>query len=213
MIPVILVIIGAISGSICIAWLQKYFPIIGTIPNEVPLIISLLLGILYVWKVNNASIKTIRSILLNRSLFKMIYMIVGIFVFKEVLVDSHAVVDLSHFLADLNIPILLLVVLIPFIAGSISGIAVAFIGTSYPVLLSLFQTMQIESHLILPYLVLAFCTGFAGVLLSPLHVCLIFTREYFHADFRLIYHRMWKPVMALILGGLIYIAVFVALGG
>ena len=213
MIPIILVIIGAISGSICIAWLQKYFPTIGTIPNEVPLIISLLLSILYVWKVNNASIETIRSILLNRSLLKMIYMIVGIFVFKEVLVDSHAVVDLSRFLVDLNIPILLLVVLIPFIAGSISGIAVAFIGTSYPVLLSLFQTMQVESHLALPYLVLAFCTGFAGVLLSPLHVCLIFTREYFHADFRLIYHRMWKPVVALILGGLVYIAVFVALGG
>lgn len=202
-IPIAFVIVGAISGSAGIAWLQPESPALAVIPTELPLVISLFLSILYVWVINNASAETIRSILMNKALLKMIYMITAIYIFKQILVDSHAVIDLSAFLAAQNIPLLLVVILLPSIVGVIAGIAIAFVGTTFPVLIALFQTLHVEANTI-PYLILGFSSGFIGVMFSPLHVCLIFTREYFKADFRMLYHRLWKPLSALMIGTLIY---------
>ncbi|HYQ47636.1 MAG TPA: DUF401 family protein, partial [Thermodesulfovibrionales bacterium] len=42
----------------------------------------------------------------------------------------------------------------------------------------------------LPLVSFAFAAGFLGVLLSPVHLCLIFTREYFAADLPGIYRKM-----------------------
>ena len=210
-IPVAIVVVGALLGNAGIAWLQRIYPQNAAIPAEFPLIAALVLSVMYVWGIHKASAKQIRKILFDRSLLKMVYMIVAIFVFKEVLVDSHAVIDLSEFLARQHIPLWLLVILIPLIVGGISGIAVAFVGTSFPVLLSLFQAVQLDSSLVLPYLILGYCAGFSGVLVSPLHVCLIFSKEYFRADLPKVYHRLWQPVLMLLTGSILYAALLIAL--
>jgi H+/gluconate symporter-like permease len=54
----------------------------------------------------------IRDILLDKGLLKMIYMICSIYMFKQVLVDSQAVNDLSLYLASQHIPFLLVLILI-----------------------------------------------------------------------------------------------------
>jgi hypothetical protein len=45
--------------------------------------------------------------------------------------------------------------------------------------------------------VLAFAAGFIGVLLSPVHLCLALTRDYFHADWAPLY-RLLLPSVALL---------------
>ena len=203
LIPIVIVIIGAISGSAFLSLFQTQYPVFHTIPTELPLVLSLLLSILYVWQKNRVSTPMIRSILLDKALLKMIYMICGIYIFKQVLVDSQAVNDLSAFLASQHIPFLLVLIIIPMIVGSISGIAVAFVGTTFPVLISLFQALRIEQNII-PYLILGFSAGFIGVMMSPLHVCLVFTKEYFKADFHGIYRQLWKPLVILMIGSFLY---------
>ncbi|MBD3308825.1 DUF401 family protein, partial [candidate division KSB3 bacterium] len=141
LIPIALVIVGAISGGTIVAGLQSRMALLAAIPTELPLVLSLSLSILYVWIVNRASGEVIRSVLWNKALVKMIYMVTAIYIFKELLVDSRAVVDVSAFLASQHIPLLLVVALLPWIVGMIAGIAVAFVGTTFPVLISLFQTM------------------------------------------------------------------------
>ncbi len=208
LIPIAFVIAGAISGSLCITWLQPRFTLLQHVPAELPLVLSLFLSILYVWNVNNASVEVIRSILMNKTLLKMIYMITAIYIFKQILVDSQAVVELSSFLAAQHIPPLLVVIMLPAIIGFIAGISVAFVGTTFPVLISLLQTLHLEANMI-PYLVLAFSSGFIGVMFSPLHVCFIFTREYFESDFRRLYHRIWKPLSAMMIVTLLYFSLLV----
>ncbi|MCK4248223.1 MAG: DUF401 family protein, partial [Candidatus Omnitrophica bacterium] len=44
--------------------------------------------------------------------------------------------------------------------------------------------------------------GFAGVMISPVHVCLILTKDYFKADAAKVYLKLLLPVIILILGGL-----------
>ncbi|PID58212.1 hypothetical protein CSB45_03855 [candidate division KSB3 bacterium] len=63
----------------------------------------------------------------------------------------------------------------------------------------------------LPYLVLGYCAGFSGELISPLHVCLIFSQEYFDADVRTVYHVLWQPVLMLFLGSIVYFAFLILL--
>lgn len=203
LIPIIIVIIGAICGGALLSLFQKQYPTLAEIPTELPLVLALVVSILYIWSKNAVSGDMIRSILFDKALLKMIYMICGIYIFKQVLVDSQAVNDLSAFLASQHIPYLLVLIIIPMIVGSISGISVAYVGTSFPVLISLFHTLQIE-HTIIPYLILGFSAGFIGVMISPLHVCLVFTQEYFKADFRGIYRQLWKPLLVLMVGSFLY---------
>jgi hypothetical protein len=56
---------------------------------------------------------------------------------------------------------------------------------------------------LLAYTVLAFCAGYLGVLLSPLHVCLVLTCEYFHTALVKIYRRLWLPCSLIALGGFV----------
>jgi len=44
-----------------------------------------------------------------------------------------------------------------------------------------------------PLVALAFAAGFAGVILSPLHLCYVLTCEYFRADIARVYHRLFLP--------------------
>jgi len=44
---------------------------------------------------------------------------------------------------------------------------------------------------------LAFVSGFVGCLLSPVHLCLILTREYFHASWGGIYRMLLPSCVAI----------------
>ncbi|MEN3012426.1 MAG: DUF401 family protein, partial [Dictyoglomus thermophilum] len=42
------------------------------------------------------------------------------------------------------------------------------------------------------YLVLAFASAFLGIMVSPLHLCLILTKEYFKPDWKKLYNYVVK---------------------
>ncbi|HTG80996.1 MAG TPA: DUF401 family protein [Geobacteraceae bacterium] len=52
-------------------------------------------------------------------------------------------------------------------------------------------------------LALAFGSGFAGVMLSPVHLCLVLTREYFNADMARVYNRLWLPSALVLAAGMV----------
>ncbi len=86
---------------------------------------------------------------------------------------------------------------LPLLAGVLTGLAIGFVGATFPLLASLAgggTTWAVS---------LAFGAGFVGVLLSPVHVCLVLTREYFSARMNGIYRRMLVPgviVLAVAMG-------------
>ena len=138
----------------------------------------------------------------NRSLLSMMLVIAGVMVFQGVLEDSRAISQIGRSLTSAHVPIALVVVTLPFLVGGITGITVAFVGTTFPITFSLLTNAGMIEHL-LPYTVLAFCSGYCGVLLSPLHVCLVVTCAYFKTDLARIYPRLFLPCAALAAGGLL----------
>jgi integral membrane protein (TIGR00529 family) len=116
-----------------------------------------------------------------------IVLILGVMLFKETLEVSGAVDNISRFFAEKNIPLIPVLFLLPFITGLLTGITVGFVGSSFPLLANLVGTD--------PYaFTFAFASGFIGVLLSPVHVCLILTREYFRADMIGVYKKIIPSV-------------------
>jgi hypothetical protein len=87
--------------------------------------------------------------------------------------------------------------------GFVGGITIAFVGTAFPILISLIQSLG-HANLMLPYMMLAMTSGFMGVLLSPLHLCLLLSNAYFHTSLLKVYRHLWVPCAALLGASLFY---------
>jgi hypothetical protein len=123
---------------------------------------------------------------------EVIVLIAGIMLFKETLETSGAVKNLSALFISHGVPALPVFCLLPFIAGMLTGHTVGFIGSTF----ALFANVAGAASQ--PLVSLAFASGFVGVLLSPVHLCLILTKEYFRAELSGIY-RMTIPAGLMIL--------------
>ena len=113
-----------------------------------------------------------------------IILILGVMIFKEAMEYSGAVKNLSQFFIKEGVPAFPILFLLPFVTGLLTGLTVGFVGSAFPLILSIAGNTSISS------ISFAFASGFLGVLLSPLHICLILTREYFKADLWGIYKMM-----------------------
>jgi integral membrane protein (TIGR00529 family) len=129
---------------------------------------------------------------------KALFLVIGIMIFQEVLGVTGAIRGISAFFAASHMPVYLLLFIIPFIAGVMTGLTVGYIGITFPLLLPLMGAPTPSPALV----ALAFASGFAGVMLSPIHLCYVLTCEYFQADIARVYHRLFLPsllVMAAVL--------------
>jgi integral membrane protein (TIGR00529 family) len=115
---------------------------------------------------------------------EVIALIAGVMLFKETMESSGAVGNMSGYFTEMGIPLMPMLFLLPFASGLLTGITVGFVGATFPLLLSF--TGEASAGAVS----FAFASGFLGVLLSPVHVCLILTREYFKADMWGMYKRM-----------------------
>src|SRR4030043_114704 len=126
-----------------------------------------------------------------------IILILGVMTFKEAMGYSGAVENLSQFFIKEGIPVSPILFLIPFITGLLTGITVGFVGATFPLIISIAGNSS-------PGVVsFAFAAGFLGVLLSPVHICLILTREYFRADLWGIYKKMIPACIIVFFGAIV----------
>ncbi|MEW6584724.1 MAG: DUF401 family protein, partial [Nitrospirota bacterium] len=129
--------------------------------------------------------------------YDVIILILGVMFFKEAMESSGAVRNLSQFFMEKNIPVSPILFLLPFISGILTGITVGFVGSTFPLLISLTGSVSPAD------VSFAFISGFIGVLLSPVHICLILTKEYFKADLWKMYKAMMPASLILFAGAII----------
>jgi integral membrane protein (TIGR00529 family) len=120
---------------------------------------------------------------------KALFLVIGIMIFQEVLRVTGALKGISTFFVTSQMPVYLLLFLIPFIAGVMTGLTVGYIGITFPLLMPLMGSPAPSPGLV----ALAFGAGFAGVMLSPIHLCYVLTCEYFQADIARVYRRLFVP--------------------
>ncbi|WP_298432940.1 DUF401 family protein [Geobacter sp.] len=135
---------------------------------------------------------------------KALFLVFGIMIFQETLRVTGALDGISRFFAASGLPLLLIITAIPFLAGLMTGLTIAFVGITFPILMPLMGGDPPSLGL----LSLAFGSGFAGVMLSPVHLCLVLTREYFEADMTKVYHRLWVPQALVLAAGAVPVYIF-----
>lgn len=115
-----------------------------------------------------------------------------VMLFKTVLDKSNATRLISTSFIELGVPSAFLLIVIPMLAGFLTGLTIGYVGLSFPILMPFFE---VGGRMDMNSATLAFVCGYLGVLLSPMHLCFSVTQKYFNADLRESYRMLLPPVI------------------
>lgn len=135
--------------------------------------------------------REIREIIAKIRIIRLTVLIFAVYVLRGMFIVSEAAVGLPELLMAGRIPISLACFLVPWIIGLLTGYTLAGIVTALPLLMGFI--LPGGGELRLDLLILAYAGSFTGVLISPSHLCLTLSREYFSADFNHVYRRLAGP--------------------
>jgi integral membrane protein (TIGR00529 family) len=200
--PILIVIVLGLSLGLILSSIRPDLDI----AKEAGLIISLCIAVAWIWIENKLPVAQRKAVVFNKKLLNMTYMIIAILVFKGILEDSGAVKQISSELIAVRFPLIWIAALLPFIVGLFTGITIAFVGSTFPILISLVQVHG-EAAFMPAYIMVGLTCGFSGVLLSPLHLCLLLSNEYFETVLNIVYRHLWIPCAGLLIAGMGYFQV------
>lgn len=162
------------------------FPDLVSMNQYLPLVISLSISILTVQFMHPLPGAVWKEMLLSPQIYKtaILVMMIRIYgAFIETSIDGMSVVQLmTQEMQSFGIPQLPLIILLPFIAGLTMGVSVGFAGAAMPVVVAMLGVDPVFGSL-LGTVIFAYISGFMGTMLSPLHVCLIVTCDYYKTGF------------------------------
>lgn len=173
------------------------------IPEELIKYVALIIGlsaalVLIVWDDRRAGSRKIFSTLRTKRSLSVLVTLGGVLVFQFLLETSGLLPVASEELKQSGIPLAVVVAALPFLAGMVTGIAVGFTGVSFPLVVGLLAESG-GALTPLATLVLAFGCGYMGMLLSPVHLCLLVSKEYFGSTLAGVYRAILPCVVVVIL--------------
>ncbi len=161
------------------------------------LILSLSLIVIFTFltlKVMKEKVFSISSVIKNSLPWKTILLVVAVMVFKKILQNSDFLSVIPEIFNRLGISPLITLFFIPFFIGLLTGLTMVFVGICFPLFSALIGIKEPN----LTYAMLIYVGGFSGVLLSPVHLCLVTTVDYFKASFVKVYRLLILPVCCVV---------------
>ncbi len=179
--------------------------IILVLGTKTDLLFSLVIVILSLIfsNIKKLSLKMLKEIIRNDIDLSVVILIASIMIFKRILQVSGGIEIIPEAFAKLGVHPYIVLFIVPFFIATMTGLGTAALGIGLPVLLPII--VQGEANLY--YAMLAFTGSFAGVMISPMHLCLVVTRNYFKADMGKIYKMLILPLTIIILSALVLVMV------
>jgi hypothetical protein len=131
----------------------------------------------------------------------------GIIVFAGVLIGSGAADRVAEELAAGRVPVWLVAMVLPFAVGAVTGITMNMVALTYPVILAAVQG-EGRADAAMGYLALAFACGYGGILLTPVHICMVQSNHYFKLDATSTLRHLALPVACLVAAGVVLFLVY-----
>ncbi|MBC7109720.1 MAG: DUF401 family protein [Archaeoglobi archaeon] len=113
--------------------------------------------------------------------FSFIALILGVMAYKELIELTGAAEALIVLLESMKIPVWIIAPVLSFLMGLSSGVDVSYASTVFPLFT---EFLKPEGVLSQANLILMFVSGFIGVMMSPMHLCLVITLKFFKAELR-----------------------------
>ena len=123
--------------------------------------------------------------------YKILFLLYSVMLFKAIIQQADAAGTLISDMQSIGLPAVLILAFLPMLMGMATGISMAFVGVAIPLLL---PYITVSTGINGPALLLAYTSGMMGILLSPLHLCLILSAEYFNAHLPTVYKYIVPPV-------------------
>lgn len=173
-------------------------PVFVVLLNQ-PVWLGAAMGIVFCVFFHRMNLTTLSRLMFHRFSWAMMLDVVGVILFKTVIIESGSIPVLVDSFLSSHFPILIIGMVIPFLIALISGYSSAFIGIAFPIILPLFTEYSIQQ--IFP---LIFISGYAGITFSPAHLCLILTCRHFKSDLISTYRQLFLPFLLVFSWGVIW---------
>ncbi len=157
---------------------------------KLPLVLSLVL-VVSLSSLLSFSLKKAAKLLPRAFNHKILLLILSVMIFKGLVKDSSLFPMLTRAVSSDPRWTIPLMVLLPFSIGFLTGVNSAFVGIAFPLFIPVVGKNMDGISLL-------YISGFAGVLLSPLHLCLVLSAEFFGARLIKVYKYIF-PAVAVIL--------------
>ncbi len=205
----IIVVIGCYAAvRLSYAGVELAWPGAPAMNKYIPMAIGLVGAMLVLQRQRPLGRSGWREILLSRRALNMAAIVAAVSVYGG-FVDARLpngeplVAQMRVEMADWGIPFLAIVMLLPLVSGLATGLSIGFVGASFPIVISLLGDRPPMSVL-LSTTVLAYGFGFAGMLLSPVHVCLVVASEYFKTRVLANAAGLLKPTAVVLTASFLY---------
>ncbi len=155
----------------------------------VPISLGLLASLIWTLRTSRLGWRQAARVLTRGTIYKTAALVLSVMVYQYMLGHVGAAKQIGRELAEHDVPVMLVVVALPFIGGMVTGLAIGFVGTSFPVVLPLLVGAS-GGGSIVPCAVLAFASGQLGMMLSPLHLCHVLSNRYFKTSYGPVYRHL-----------------------
>lgn len=163
---------------------------------------GLLVSMIIIWLNRKKHSRKMFSDLASLKTANVFITLAGVMIFESLL-DSSGLIPLAgRELSIGRVPIGLIIAFLPFLAGLVTGIAIGFAGAAFPIVVGFISAGDIGLQP-MAALVLAFSMGYAGMMLSPVHLCFLLTVDYFSASFIKVYRYILPCVISVMAFGVI----------
>jgi integral membrane protein (TIGR00529 family) len=193
--PILIIIFFVVFEGV----LTKVLGFFGTdfpLPGALSILPGLVAALLWVAASNHVPWRRMRSAFFDQGSLSMLFLILAIMVFQGALKESQAALQIRSELLAYHIPVYLVLMILPFISGVITGIAVGFVGTSFPLIIPMFPANNLLGYMCAG--ALAFTFGYMGMMLSPVHLCFLVTKDYYHASLFRSYRYLVLPTLSVL---------------
>ena len=183
--PLLVTLIGAVIFSLLIGSLGL------PIPSQAAFLASVSCGIaLALHQGRGRMEKPLAKIAFSPANFRLVLMIFSIFIFKDV-INASGIVSSMGAVGDSTVLLLLVIIVLPLFCGVLTGIMVGYVGACFPIIIGIIIKSGLEAYMV-PLIILSLVAGNIGMMLSPLHVCLVVTLNYFKSA----YLSIWRDLLA-----------------
>lgn len=169
-------------------------------PKSYMALVLLFVLLLYIYSLRSHKDK-IPAILKNSPSLNMAALVFGVYAFRAILESLNMASDITAILTSMNLPPVLVFGLSSMLLAFILGYTPAVVGIMLPLTAPM---MKIHGSGIAHF---AYCCTFLGVLLSPFHLCLSLSVDFFKITWGAAYRALLPPtiVLSLVMTGMLWL--------
>jgi integral membrane protein (TIGR00529 family) len=159
--------------------LTSFLPIIITVflttALNIDIAVATLAGVITILAITKTKATVFKKTLKNRAVWEVTLAAFAAMLLKNVTVSSGASEIIGTTLANINMPAIMLLSLVPAALGFLMGSPSAAVALSVPILA--------ETVVFIPETAsLLFISAYLGYMIAPTHLCLVFTAQYFKSS-------------------------------